>query len=511
MHRTNQREKRRESLLWRRSLSSDPQHRSAVRSYSGCMKKIASASRDTPGEIRRDVRGEIREFLTTRRARITPEQAGLPAYGGERRRVPGLRRDEVALLAGISPSTTPGSSAATRPASRIASSTASLTHCSSTRPSGPICVDLFRAAGTTRAPGAAASPERVRPTVQRVLDSMIGTPAFVLSGAPGHPGRQPARGTRLFSPVYADPVQAGQQRPVRLPRPAAPPSSSATGTSVANDTVAMLRAEAGRHPYDRRLSDLIGELSTRSDEFRGRWAAHDVRIHTTGVKLLHHPVVGDLDLPFESFPVWRPSSARASSPTPPSPGHPPRTPSTCWPAGPRAPTFLRGNLTDPMAPQTYAQMQVIGQAVEATRGHDDAGTGGALNRPGIGGGSRGRGLRAGSGGRQSAGAGGGSGDAEDRFDRGARLGVGGRLVDLVEVVEGDQPVEREPALHVKVEQLGDEHVGDAVPSTTPMIVLQLCMKVLAAMSRVASGSIGPHSEIHAAGFCLSFLSSGITY
>jgi MmyB-like transcription regulator ligand binding domain len=72
---------------------------------------------------------------------------------------------------------------------------------------------------------------------------------------------------------------------------------------VANDTVAILRAEAGRDPYDRRLSDLIGELSTRSDEFRVRWAAHNVRIDTTGVKLLHHPVVGNLDLPFESFPL----------------------------------------------------------------------------------------------------------------------------------------------------------------------------------------------------------------
>jgi hypothetical protein len=68
-------------------------------------------------------------------------------------------------------------------------------------------------------------------------------------------------------------------------------------------TVALLRAEAGRDPYDRELSDLIGELSTRSHEFRIRWAAHHVRIHTTGVKLIHHPVVGDLDLPFESFPI----------------------------------------------------------------------------------------------------------------------------------------------------------------------------------------------------------------
>ena len=72
---------------------------------------------------------------------------------------------------------------------------------------------------------------------------------------------------------------------------------------MANDTVAMLRAEAGRDPYDRQLTDLVGELSTRSDDFRVRWAAHNVRIHSTGVKKLHHPIVGDLDLPFESLPL----------------------------------------------------------------------------------------------------------------------------------------------------------------------------------------------------------------
>ena len=65
----------------------------------------------------------------------------------------------------------------------------------------------------------------------------------------------------------------------------------------------MLRAEAGRDLYDRRLTDLIGELSTRSEEFRRRWAAHNVRLHTTGCKLLHHPIVGDLDLTFETFPL----------------------------------------------------------------------------------------------------------------------------------------------------------------------------------------------------------------
>ena len=71
--------------------------------------------------------------------------------------------------------------------------------------------------------------------------------------------------------------------------------------SIANDAVAILRAEAGRDPYDKRLSDLIGELSTRSDEFRVRWAAHNVKFHRTGAKTLHHPVVGDLSLDYEAL------------------------------------------------------------------------------------------------------------------------------------------------------------------------------------------------------------------
>jgi hypothetical protein len=67
----------------------------------------------------------------------------------------------------------------------------------------------------------------------------------------------------------------------------------------ADDAVALLRAEAGRDPYDRELTDLIGELSTRSEEFRTRWADHNVRLHKTGTKRFHHPVVGELTLTFE--------------------------------------------------------------------------------------------------------------------------------------------------------------------------------------------------------------------
>jgi transcriptional regulator with XRE-family HTH domain len=251
-------------------------------------------------DVRGDVRGEIREFLSTRRARITPVQAGLPVYGGDRRRVSGLRRDEVALLAGISSqyytrlergnATGVSESVIDGIARALQLDEAERTH----------LLDLIRAAGTARAPRRPV-PQRVRPTVQRVLDSMTGTPALVLNARLDILAANQL-GFALFSPVYADPVRpANNARFVFLDPHAT--EFFRDWDKVANDTVALLRAEAGRHPYDRRLSDLIGELSTRSDEFRARWAAHDVQIHTTGVKIIHHPVVGDLDLSFESFPL----------------------------------------------------------------------------------------------------------------------------------------------------------------------------------------------------------------
>jgi transcriptional regulator with XRE-family HTH domain len=253
-----------------------------------------------PGDTRGGIREEIRTFLTTRRARISPEQAGLPAYGGERRRVSGLRRDEVALLAGISSqyytklergnATGISESVIDGIARALQLNEAERTH----------LVDLIRAAGTTRAPRRPA-PERVRATVQRVLDSMIGTPALVLNARLDIVTANQL-GFALFSPVYTDPVRpANNARFVFLDPHAT--EFFRDWNKAANDTVTILRAEAGRHPYDRRLSDLIGELSTRSDNFRRRWAAHDVKIHTTGMKLIHHPVVGDLDLTYESFPL----------------------------------------------------------------------------------------------------------------------------------------------------------------------------------------------------------------
>ncbi|MFI0451413.1 helix-turn-helix transcriptional regulator [Actinomadura sp. 6N118] len=255
----------------------------------------------TNRDIRRDFRAEIREFLGTRRARVTPEQAGLPVYGGDRRRVTGLRREEVALLAGISSeyytrlergdATGVSESVIEGIAQALRLDEAERMH----------LLDLLRGAGTARPPRRRPVQQRVRPAVQRVLDSMTGTPAFVLNGrgdilAANHIGRA------LFSPVYADPVRPPNNARFIFLDPRAT-EFFRDWDKVANDTVAMLRAEAGRDLYDRRLTDLIGELSTRSEDFRHRWAAHNVRIHTTGVKLLHHPVVGDLDLPYETFPL----------------------------------------------------------------------------------------------------------------------------------------------------------------------------------------------------------------
>ncbi|MFC4470758.1 helix-turn-helix domain-containing protein [Streptomyces xiangluensis] len=256
---------------------------------------------DTNRDIRADFRAEIREFLGTRRARVTPEQAGLPTYGGERRRVTGLRREEVALLAGISSeyytrlergnATGVSESVIEGIAQALQLDEAERIH----------LLDLLRGAGATRPPRRRPAQQRVRPAVQRVLDSMTGTPAFVLNGR-GDILAANDLGRALFSPVYADPVRPPNNARFIFLDPHAP-EFFRHWDEVAGDAVAMLRAEAGRDLYDRRLTDLIGELSTRSEDFRHRWAAHNVRMHTTGVKLLHHPVVGDLDLPFETFPL----------------------------------------------------------------------------------------------------------------------------------------------------------------------------------------------------------------
>ncbi|WP_307845490.1 hypothetical protein [Planomonospora sp. ID67723] len=127
------------------------------------------------------------------------------------------------------------------------------------------------------------------------------TPAFVVDGrldilASNELGRA------LYDPIYDDPVKPpNHARFLFLDRHSG--DFWRDWAEAADDAVALLRASAGRDPYDRHLSDLIGELSMRSDDFRIRWAAHDVRSHLTGTKRIHHPQVGDLELPFESAPL----------------------------------------------------------------------------------------------------------------------------------------------------------------------------------------------------------------
>lgn len=245
---------------------------------------------------------DIREFLSTRRAKITPERAGLPAYGTGHRRVPGLRREEVALLAGVSVDyytrlergnlNGVSDSVLEALARALQLDDAERAH----------LFDLAKSANASpRTRRRRSRPQQVRLGMQRLLDTMTEAAAFIRNGrldilATNRLGRA------LYAPLFTGPPQ-----PVNLARfvfldPGARDFHPAWDAS-ADTTVAILRTEAGRDPYDKNLTDLIGELSTRSDEFRTRWAAHDVRLHLTGVKHFHHPTVGDLHLAFEALPL----------------------------------------------------------------------------------------------------------------------------------------------------------------------------------------------------------------
>ncbi len=241
-------------------------------------------------------KNDIREFLSSRRARITPQQAGLPVFG-DTRRVPGLRREEAAMLAGVSVDyytkmergTLRGVSESVLDALArgLRLDEAERMH----------LFDLARAAGPMPRPRSRPAKQRVRPGVQRILDAMTDAPALV----------QNARldifaANRLGYAVYSE-MDLAPGRPANHARfvfldPCAK-RFFLDWDRVADDTVAMLRAEAGRDPHDRDLTDLVGAHSTQSRDFRVRWAAHNVRAHQTGAKRFHHPVVGDLSLTFE--------------------------------------------------------------------------------------------------------------------------------------------------------------------------------------------------------------------
>jgi transcriptional regulator with XRE-family HTH domain len=245
-----------------------------------------------------DAKNEIREFLTSRRARLTPQQVGLATYGS--RRVPGLRRVEVAVLAGVSVpyytrlerGNTSGVSDSVLDAlaGALRLDDAERAHLR----------DLARAVQPTAAPRRRRPPrQRVRPAIQRVLDAMTDAAAHITNER-----LDIIASNQLNFALYSE-LFDGQELPVNAPRfvfldPRAR-DFYLDWDRTAQDIVAVLHSAAGRNPYDRELTDLVGELSTRSEVFRTYWARHDVRFHVSGVKDFHHPVVGDISLSYERF------------------------------------------------------------------------------------------------------------------------------------------------------------------------------------------------------------------
>ncbi|MFB2556401.1 helix-turn-helix transcriptional regulator [Herbiconiux liangxiaofengii] len=244
-----------------------------------------------------DLRAEIKEFLSSRRGRISPEEAGLPVYGGNRR-VSGLRREEVALLTGVSVDyyvRLERGNLAGASESVLDALARTLRLDDAER---EYLFDLARNAGPGPRRPVKATTE-VRPAIRQVLEAMADAPAWVRNGR--HDILAANRmGRALYSPVFDDP-----RRPVNTTRftylnPAAR-EFWRDYDQIADDAAAMLRLEAGRNPHDEGLIRLVGELSTQSELFRQRWASRDVKYHRSGLKRLHHPVVGDLDLNYESM------------------------------------------------------------------------------------------------------------------------------------------------------------------------------------------------------------------
>mgnify|MGYP005801013347 FL=1 len=245
-----------------------------------------------------DHRTAVSDFLRTRRDRITPEQAGI--IGGSRRRVPGLRREEVAMLAGVSVEyyarmergDLAGVSAEVLDsvAQALRLDEAERDHLD----------DLARAAGPRPMRRRKKACEKgVTPAFQRFLDAVTGAPVWVRDRRMDFVAAN-ALGRALYAPLFEDPSGRANTARFTFLDPAARlffPDWEANADGI----VATMRTYAGQNPLDKGLTDLIGELVTRSDAFRQRWSVHDVRHHRAGAKRIHHPVVGDLELSYEAM------------------------------------------------------------------------------------------------------------------------------------------------------------------------------------------------------------------
>jgi transcriptional regulator with XRE-family HTH domain len=249
-------------------------------------------------------RAQVRDFLISRRERITPAQAGLPAYGGNRR-VKGLRREEVALLAGVSidyyvrmeRGNLAGAS------DGVLDGIATALHLDEAEREHLFA--LARAAGPSITRRRRPSATSVRPVIRQVLDAISDAPAWVRNVRHDILAMNPLA-RALYSPVLESAVAgATTKRPANTTRfmfldPAAR-EFFVDYDRMAQDAAAMLRLESSTNPHDRELHTLVGELSTQSAEFRRYWAAQNVKFHRSGRKRLRHPAVGELDLNFESL------------------------------------------------------------------------------------------------------------------------------------------------------------------------------------------------------------------
>uniref|UniRef100_A0AAU2UWK9 Helix-turn-helix transcriptional regulator n=1 Tax=Streptomyces sp. NBC_00003 TaxID=2903608 RepID=A0AAU2UWK9_9ACTN len=239
---------------------------------------------------------EIADFLRTRRAGLTPDRAGLPD-DGRTRRVPGLRRDEVARLAGVSTEyyTRLEQGRAGNPSPEVLEALARALHLDESEREH--LTDLL-SRPARRGP---TSPQRVRPGLHLMLQTLDHVPAFIL-------GRRTdvLASNRLAREVLTDfDALPTPRRNLARYYLLDPEARERVGDweRIAAETVAILRLEAGRHPHDRQLADLVGELTLKSREFTGWWNDHRVLRRTHGAKCYHHPLVGDLHFSYESFQV----------------------------------------------------------------------------------------------------------------------------------------------------------------------------------------------------------------
>jgi transcriptional regulator with XRE-family HTH domain len=246
-----------------------------------------------------DNKAEVREFLTSRRARVEPKDVGLPA--GTNRRVDGLRRSEVATLAGVSveyyTKLERGAISGASPevldciARALRLDDAERAH----------LFDLAHAASPVARPPRKRSAKSwtPHPSLQWTLDAVTAGPAFVRNGRMDLLAAN-ALGRAFYKDAYDMPGQPPNiARFTFLDERAY--AFYPDWDAFAEITVSILRTEAGRDPHNKELHDLIGELSTRSADFRTRWGAHNVRHHGSGFKSFHHPVVGDLTLAYEGM------------------------------------------------------------------------------------------------------------------------------------------------------------------------------------------------------------------